>query len=266
MEEEFRDIPGYEGYYQASNFGRVKSLERYVKHSRDRFRVVNQKILKGTINGGGYIVVRLSKNSNIIMKTVHKIMHITFTDKFNQNKPCIDHIDRDRQNNHIDNLRECTHQENSRNVTKKLNTSSKYLGVMRYKNKWKVSIRLDDKKIYNLGYYKTEIVAGKIYDSVAKYYFKGFANLNFQDNNIIPISIEDARKNNRKKLSSIFRGVNWNKSNNRWIARISINKKRKYIGAFISEECAGRAYDKEAIKHFGEFANLNFPIKANSNE
>lgn len=59
-----------------------------------------------------------------------------------------------------------------------------------------------------------------------------------------------------KTNTSGFRGVGWHKRYNKWCARISINGKLKNIGQFDSIEDAKAAYQLEAIKHFGEFANV----------
>lgn len=69
--------------------------------------------------------------------------------------------------------------------------------------------------------------------------------------------------------SSKFKGVSWYSSGNKWRAQITIHKKRKHLGYFISEEDAAAAYDVEAIKHFGEYARLNllpFQPKQSSKE
>lgn len=59
--------------------------------------------------------------------------------------------------------------------------------------------------------------------------------------------------------SSKFKGVAWHKNNKRWVASIRINYFRKHLGSFSREEDAAEAYDSAAIKHFKEFACINFP-------
>jgi len=66
---------------------------------------------------------------------------------------------------------------------------------------------------------------------------------------------QNARK--RKKTTSCFKGVSWN--NNRWRARICVNRKQIHIGRYKIEFEAAQAYDKKAIELFSDFANLNFP-------
>ena len=63
----------------------------------------------------------------------------------------------------------------------------------------------------------------------------------------------------RKICSSKYKGVYWFKANSKWSVRIGIGGKTLCIGYFTIEEDAARAYDAFAIKHFGEFAVLNFP-------
>ena len=65
---------------------------------------------------------------------------------------------------------------------------------------------------------------------------------------------------NRKKQdgSSRYRGVSWDKQYKRWRAAIRINGRSKTLGRYLKEEEAAMAYDKAALDHFGEYANVNF--------
>lgn len=67
---------------------------------------------------------------------------------------------------------------------------------------------------------------------------------------------------NRRKFdncSSKFKGVSWNKKDQRWKAGINVEGKWTYLGNFTSEVEAAQAYDSEARRLFGEYAHLNFP-------
>lgn len=111
--EEWRDIVGYEGLYQVSNLGRVKSLER--GHKTLSAYIQKDKILKTHIGIRGYCIVCLSKNGKVKHIPIHRLMAKAFIQN-PKNKPCIDHINTIRTDNRIENLRWCTHKENSNNV------------------------------------------------------------------------------------------------------------------------------------------------------
>jgi len=107
MQEIWKDIPNYDGLYQVSNLGRVKSLvgwngKKYIKR---------EKILKGGLNKKGYIQCVLSNNG--IHKTVkiHRLVALYFI-KNNKNKPQVNHIDCDKLNNKATNLEWVTNKEN----------------------------------------------------------------------------------------------------------------------------------------------------------
>ncbi len=65
----------------------------------------------------------------------------------------------------------------------------------------------------------------------------------------------------RTKTSSKFKGVDWYKPYKKWRVRITFEKKPMHIGLYDDEVKAAQAYDQKAIELFGEFANLNFPVR-----
>jgi hypothetical protein len=62
-----------------------------------------------------------------------------------------------------------------------------------------------------------------------------------------------------RETSSVFKGVSWNKDMRRWQAHIMVDQRSMYLGTSDSEIGAAHLYDAAAIKHFGEYAHLNFP-------
>lgn len=111
--EEWRDIKGYEGLYQVSNKGRVKSLIKETSLG-NRIKVHPEKILKPSVGKRGYWVVGLSKNGKTLTKTLHRLLADAFIPN-PDNKPFIDHIDTDKLNCAIENLRWVTSKENTNN-------------------------------------------------------------------------------------------------------------------------------------------------------
>ena len=104
--EEWRDIVGYEGEYQVSNLGRVKSLSRFIFNGKGTF-LSQEKILNGFKTKKGYIRVELHKKSFAI----HRLVAQAFIPN-ELNKPQVNHIDGDKSNNCVSNLEWCTNGEN----------------------------------------------------------------------------------------------------------------------------------------------------------
>lgn len=79
--------------------------------------------------------------------------------------------------------------------------------------------------------------------------------------NLRVCTISQNQLNRRKSSgkSSIYKGVSWRKNIGKWEAYITIDGIQKNLGCYIEEIEAARAYDTAATKHFGVFANLNFP-------
>lgn len=126
-EEIWKDIKDYEGLYQVSNKGRVKSLDRYANNNGTlQFRP--ERILKQNIQNAGKnkrCMVVLCKDAKTKPIRVHRLVAEAFIPN-PDNKPYIDHIDTDSTNNTVENLRWVTAKENSNNpLTIKHNSESK---------------------------------------------------------------------------------------------------------------------------------------------
>lgn len=104
MKEIWKDIKDYEGLYQVSNLGRVKSL---VKKAR-----LHEYILKVSFDRHGYEHIHLSKNGISKSLLVHRVVAQAFIPNFD-NLPEINHKDENKSNNTVNNLEWCTHQYNS---------------------------------------------------------------------------------------------------------------------------------------------------------
>lgn len=111
MKEEWKDIKGFEGIYQVSNYGIIKSLDRY--DSRNRFR--KGRIMPLLLNTDGYFQLKLCKDGRYNTVAVHRIVAKHFLEYPIDGKIYeVNHIDRDRTNNRVDNLEYLTHKENVR--------------------------------------------------------------------------------------------------------------------------------------------------------
>lgn len=107
-EEIWKDIPEYEGLYQVSNLGRIKSLPR-----KNNKRIINKEIIKVfTKLPNGYLKVGLSKNGKTKYYFVHRLVAEVFIPNL-ENKPCVNHKDCNRKNNDVSNLEWVTHKENN---------------------------------------------------------------------------------------------------------------------------------------------------------
>lgn len=111
MQEIWKDIEGYEGFYQVSNLGRVRSLDHTIHRTDGTTAFYRGRIL--TPVGRPYLNVSLSKGPQLERPRIHRLVAEAFIPNPNGYDQ-VDHIDCDKTNNRVDNLRWCTHQENTR--------------------------------------------------------------------------------------------------------------------------------------------------------
>lgn len=104
MEEIWKDIKGFEGCYQISNYGRVKSLCRR--------RRKNDKILKALLSSRDYLQINLHKNGEMFKYLIHRLVAEAFIPNPN-NYPVVNHKDENKQNNCITNLEWCNTEYNN---------------------------------------------------------------------------------------------------------------------------------------------------------
>ncbi len=167
MKEIYKDVLNYEGFYQVSNLGNVKSLSRKAKSSYGRFRPIQERIRKTLVDTNGYLRVSLSKEGNLKNKKVHRLVAETFLKDAHKKGLVVDHIDNVKTNNREDNLQWITHRKNSSKDKK--NTTSKYTGVSKNQkcNGWYARIRINGKQKY-LGSFSNELEASKAYQRELK--------------------------------------------------------------------------------------------------
>ena len=107
--EIWKDIVDYEGVYQISNLGKVKSLYRLRQCSKGAFRVIPERVLKSKISRGGYETVHL-RTGKESWPSVHRLVASAFIPNL-ENKPTVNHIDGIKLNNNLTNLEWATESE-----------------------------------------------------------------------------------------------------------------------------------------------------------
>lgn len=111
--EIWKDIKGYEGLYQISNKGRVKSLARVIKRNNGRELPLKERIKNDVYDNKGYSRINLSKNGKSKKHSVHRLVANAFLIK-QKHQDQVNHIDGDKKNNDVSNLEWCTGKENVR--------------------------------------------------------------------------------------------------------------------------------------------------------
>jgi hypothetical protein len=111
MQEIWKDIEGYEGLYQISNYGRVKTLSR-ITNFGNRIKIIPEIIKKLSNDKDGYLITTLSKQSRKKNIKIHRIVADTFIDN-PLNKPTVNHKNGIKTDNYVSNLEWATYLENN---------------------------------------------------------------------------------------------------------------------------------------------------------
>lgn len=106
MEEVWKPIKGYEGIYEVSNYGRIKSLQR-IRNNKNGLITLKTSIRKPQVSRGGYLCVILRKHNDPKYHYVHRLVASAFIPNPN-NYPFINHIDEVKTNNQVNNLEWCS--------------------------------------------------------------------------------------------------------------------------------------------------------------
>lgn len=152
MQEVFKDIPGFNGLYQVSDLGRVKSFVQYKEGKILTTKPCNNNYPRACLNHKFY--------------NIHQLIAITFMGFTPEKGLVVDHIDDNRSNSVLSNLQILTHRQN---LSKTKKGKSKYVGVCydKWNKGWKAAIQIDG-KIKNLGKFKCETKAYIVYQNKLK--------------------------------------------------------------------------------------------------
>lgn len=147
MKEIWKDIVGYEGLYQVSNLGRVKSLNKMAGWSDRAEKILTPRKIQG------YLIAHLGCCNKFKNMSVHRLVATAFIPN-RENKPCVNHIDGNKLNNNVENLEWCTRSENDRHAFRTgLRFAPKY---------WKDKVGCEHPKSKRVKCIET----GEIYDSI----------------------------------------------------------------------------------------------------
>lgn len=167
MKEVWKPIDGYDGLYEVSNLGRVRSLEfRNGTGAHRRTKIMNQ-----TDNGHGYKIVGFKVGYKRKNHYVHRLVAKAFIPN-PDNLPVIDHIDHDRSNNHVSNLRWMTQGDNVRYSRERMskprqkpmtNTGERYVSKQKKDGRYRLTI-----KRKQIGVFDTITEAMEVRDEILK--------------------------------------------------------------------------------------------------
>lgn len=232
--EIWKDILGYEGHYQASNLGRVRSVDRGVFTKNGQYRMYKGKVLRGGISSGYQSTALCKEGAYRVFKNSQLVSMAFLNHEPNGSKMVVDHINGDISDDRLSNLRVVTQRENLSSCFRsdKKSLSSKYVGVSFFKKikKWASQINYKGENV-RIGYFKTELEASNAYQ---------LALSKVKDGTFNP-------EEYKPEFTSKHRGISFNKGNKRWLIHLTVDGKQKYLGSYKTEEEAYNAL--ESYKH-----------------
>jgi hypothetical protein len=212
--KEWRSVKDYDNY-EVNNLGQVRNKE-------------TGRILKASCKGG-YLVVGLSSKGKVKTNSVHRIVAICFIDN-PENKPQVNHIDKNRSNNNVNNLEWCTSSENA--IHKCLTLQQKTNQNLKV---WRVDINSNEKiELYN-----------SIYDAAVW----------CVENKYSP-SVHNARGN----ISNVIRGIYKSSSGFKWLLNEQSSPENEIWKNVIVN---GKTMDNYHISSLGRFKNSKGIIMEN---
>ena len=151
MDEIWRNIEGFEGYYQISSERRVRSLDREIVRSDGQVRHYKGKILKPTTMSNGYLIVSLRKSGELKQYYLHSLFALTFPE-FIQNEwfpgAEIDHINTIRTDNRPENLRWVDRSGNMANQISRKHISVSKKGMEATNKIWVINLSLNNEILH----------------------------------------------------------------------------------------------------------------------
>lgn len=229
--EIWKDIPEYEGLYQCSSFGQVRSLDRYDCRNRECKGITMKQIL-GNV---GYMTVYLWNNGKKKTIRTHQVVAMCFLNHTQcRYSLVVNHKNGNRLDNNVENLEVVTARYNSQHSSQMRvdSKSSIYTGVV-YREKlntYQVTVSVNGKHVY-IGTYKDELEASGVYLSAVSAHEKGLFEQFY--NSIIEKRLS--------KQTSRHEGIGYVKASGKWSARVNVNGRRVSVGSFKTEQEAHNA-------------------------
>lgn len=153
--EVWKDIIGYEGLYQVSNFGRVVSLGRIIERTNQSPSYIKPRLIAPRLSKSGYLQIGLWKNNKGLNKYIHRLVALLFLPN-PENYPCVDHCDTCKTNNHVGNLKWVSYSMNNLNpITRKRNSDAKEKDSRIVQRTQKPIVRINPKDSTDVKFYES---------------------------------------------------------------------------------------------------------------